>query len=165
VVLIVGSSPGVTEAVRKAGYEVRTVALSRQDAEAASKVRHVDTYNRTETAQDVVELTDALRATPGAAIVAAGNAAAATLLATAVAPIRFAVVDVSGLALSTDDGWLEKAYVPGAQRAGGMQTVLEAGGARLVVHGGGDRFGAGGEHVRAATLSPAEIVAALRSAR
>jgi hypothetical protein len=165
VVLIVGSSPGVTEAVRKAGYEVRTVALSRQAAEAASKVRHVDTYNRTETAQDVVELTDALRATPGAAIVAAGNAAAATLLATAVAPIRFAVVDVSGLALSTDDGWLEKAYVPGAQRAGGMQTVLEAGGARLVVHGGGDRFGAGGEHVKAATLSPAEIVAALRSAR
>ena len=165
VVLNAGASTAATEAVRKAGYEVRDVTFPAFDPSAAAKVRHLDTYNRTALAERVEAILAAERAHPGVLLIADGDAGVAGLLAAAIAPIRLAVVGVSGIDLSSDEQLLAHAYVPGLQRAGGLQTAVEAAGARVLVHGAGDRFGAPGAHVRTTSMSPAEIVDALRAAR
>ena len=165
VVFNAGASAAATEAVRRAGYEVREVTFPAFDPAAAAKVRHLDTYNRTEMAERVEAILDAERSHPGALLIADGDAGVAGLLAAAIAPIRLAVLGVSGIDLSTDEQLLAHAYVPGLQRAGGLQSAVEAAGGRVLVHGAGDRFGATGARVRTTSMTPAEIVAALRSAR
>ena len=72
------------------------------DTAAAAQIKHFETYNRTAAGQRVADIVSALRAHPGAALVASGDAALAGLLAAAVAPAHFAVLDVGNFDTSSD---------------------------------------------------------------
>ena len=113
-----------------------TIALTAFDAAAAEKVRHFDTYNRTAASQQVADIVDAIRAQPGAALVASGDAALAALLAAAIAPPRIAVLDVGGFDTSSDTDFLERLYIPGLRRAGDLQTAQT----ETVLHNAGERL-------------------------
>jgi hypothetical protein len=111
----------------------------------------------------VADIVAAVRAHPGAALVASGDAALAGLLATAVVPIRLAVLDVGNFDSSSDQDYLDHLYVPGLRRAGGLQTAASAGGAAVLVHNAGPRFALSGIRIERQRLSAADIAAALRS--
>jgi hypothetical protein len=113
--------------------------------------------------QRVTDIVSALRAHPGAALVADGDAALAGLLAAAVAPARLAILDVGSFDTSSDADYLEQLYIPGIRRAGGLQTAASMVGAAAVIHNAGDRFASGGVRVQRERLGPAQIVAALRA--
>ena len=81
---------------------MKKIAFTPFDAAAAAKVRHFETYNRTQAAQRVADIVAALGADPGAAIVATGDAALAALLASAVVTPRLAVLDVGAFDTSKD---------------------------------------------------------------
>src|SRR5205085_3519082 len=84
-VLLGASDPTLERLIRKAGMEPRIVPFTPFDRDAAAQVRHFETYNRTEASQRVADIVAALRAQPGAALVASGDTALAGLLAAAVA--------------------------------------------------------------------------------
>jgi BAAT / Acyl-CoA thioester hydrolase C terminal len=163
-VLVAGEAPEVEAALRKAGYTVRPITFTPFDKAAADKVRHFETYNRTPASQRVADIVSALRAEPGAMLVAAGDAALACALASAIEPPRLAVLDVQGFDTSRDDGFLAQLYAPGLRRAGDVQTASEIAQGRLVIHNAGPQFTASGARVQRARLTPAEIVSLLRSA-
>ena len=89
--------PEVEGALRKAGFTVRAIAFTPFDQAAADKVRHFETYNRTAASQRVADIVAALRAEPGAILVADGDAALAGALASAIELPRFAILDVERL--------------------------------------------------------------------
>ena len=128
------------------------------DSAAAAKISHFDTYNRTHAASASPTSSRPLRAYPGAALVATGDAALAGLLAAAIAPLRLAVLDVDQFDPSSDAALLEHLYIPGLQRAGGLQTAAHAAGRRVVVHDAGARFQLTGIEVQQAQLTAAAIV-------
>jgi hypothetical protein len=163
-VLVAGEAPDVESALRKAGYAVRPIAFTPFDQAAAAKVSHFDTYNRTPAAQRVADIVAALRAEPDGILVAAGDAALAGLLASAVAPPRAAILDVQGFETAGDGPFLAHLYIPGLRRAGDVQTASEIAEGRLVIHGAGPRFAASGARVQQARLTPAEILSLVRSA-
>ena len=72
--------PAVGKALASAGFRVQPIAFTPFDAAAAAKVRHFDTYNRTAAGQRVADIVAAVRANPGAAIVADGDVALAAIL-------------------------------------------------------------------------------------
>ena len=88
---------------------------------------------------------------------AAGDAALAGALASAIEPPRLAILDVQGFDTSRDDGFLAHLYVPGLRRAGDLQTASEIAPGRLVIHNAGAQFAASGARVQRARLAPAEI--------
>jgi hypothetical protein len=164
VVLVAGETSAAETALRKAGYTTRPITFTPFDQAAADKVRHLETYNRTPAAQRVADIVAALRAEPGAILVAAGDAALAGALASAIAPPRLAILDVQGFDTGADDGFLQRLYIPGLRRAGDLQTASEVAQGRIIVHHAGPQFAASGARVQQAALTPAEIVALVRRA-
>ena len=162
-VLIAGERADVASALRKAGYAPRPITFTPFDEAAAAKVRHFETYNRTPASQRVADIVAALRAEPGAILIAAGDAALAGVLASGIERPRLAILDVEGFDTSGDDDFLARLYVPGLRRAGDVQTASELAQGRLVIHNAGPRFAASGARVQGARLSPAEIVSLVRS--
>jgi hypothetical protein len=161
-VLVAGDQPDVVTALRKAGYAVRPIAFTPFDQAASDKVRHFETYNRTAASQRVADIVSALRVEPGAILVAAGDAALAGALASAIEPPRLAVLDVEGFSTADDDAYLARLYMPGLRRAGDLRTASDVAQGRLVIHNAGAVFDAPGARVRQARLTPAEIVALVR---
>jgi hypothetical protein len=158
VVLAAGVGTELESALRKAGFAVRGITFTPFDEAAAAKVRHFETYNRTPAGQRVADIVAALRAEPGAILVAAGDAALAGALASAIEAPRLAVLDVQGFDTSRDEGFLEHLYAPGLRRAGDVQTASEMAQGRLVIHDAGAQFDASGARVQRARLGAAEIV-------
>jgi hypothetical protein len=156
--------PEVEGALRKAGHAVRAITFTPFDQAAADNVRHFETYNRTAASQRVADIVAALRAQPGAILVAIGDAALAGALASAIEPPRFAILDVDGFDTGLDEAFLKRLYIPGLRRAGDVQTASEVAQGRLVIHNAGPQFAATGARVQPARLTPAEIVALVRQA-
>jgi dienelactone hydrolase len=162
VVLLADADAGLGRQLRERGFAPRPIAFRPFDAGAAAKVRHFETYNRTPAAQRVADIVEAVRAHPGAAVVASGDAALAALLASAVAPPRLAVLNVGAFDTSDDGAYAERLYVPGLRRAGDLTTAARLAGDRMVIHNAGARFSLEGVAVRREKLTPAAIVALLR---
>ena len=91
-----------------------------------------------------------MRANPGAAIVADGDAALAAILASRVAPVPVAILDVGRFDTSSDAAYLERLYIPGLRRAGDLQTAASLARGKVVVHNAGDRFAVSGVEVQRA---------------
>jgi hypothetical protein len=163
-VLVAHRDPAVAKALASAGFAVKAMGFAPFDEGAAAKVRHFDTYNRTAAGQRVEEVVGAVNANPGAAIVADGEAALATLLASAVASVPVAVLDVGRFDTSSDASYLDRLYIPGLRRAGDLRTAASLARGKVVVHNAGDHFGVAGVETHAQALTPAEIVAAVRQA-
>lgn len=161
-VLIAGSDAPLERQIQAAGFTVKSIAFTPFDVEAASKISHFATYNRTAASQRVADIVADLRANPGAALVASGDAALAGLLAIAVAPVRMAILDVGTFDTSSDTDFVERLYIPGLRRAGGLATAAALAGQRLVIHNAGERFTLNGARVDRTKLTAREIVALLR---
>ncbi len=149
-------------ALRRAGFAVRRVAFTPQDAGAAAKIEHFETYNRTPASQRVADVARALREAPHAMLVADGDAGPAGLLALAVAPADRAVLDVGQFDTSSDTAYLERLYIPGLLRAGGLQTAASMAAGPIVVHNAGSRFELKGPAILSGRLSVPEIVSRLK---
>jgi len=162
VVLLAGDDAEIERELRAGRFTVKTIAFTPFDAAAAAKIRHFETYNRTAAAQKVADIVAAIRADPGAAIVASGDLALAALLASAVASPRLALLDVGDFDTSKDEDFVDRLYVPGLRRAGDLQTTATVGGDALVIHGAGEHFALAGVDVSRAKLSAKDIVARLR---
>jgi hypothetical protein len=160
-VLLAGSDAALEKLLRARGLTVKRIVFTPFDAEAASKIEHFETYNRTAAAQRVMDIVVELRAHPDAAIVATGDAALAGLLAAAIAPLRIAVLDVGTFDTSSDADFVERLYIPGIRRAGDFSTAAVLARGRLVIHNAGERFVLGGSPVQRTKLSATEIVALL----
>ena len=132
---------------------LRPIAFTPFDAQAAAKIPQFETYNRTAASQRVADIVAAMRVSPGAAIVASGDAALAAWLAAAVVPGRVAILDVGTFNTSTDNDFLDRLYVPGLRRAGDLETASALAGNGLVVHNTADR----------AKLTPRDIVRLLKA--
>jgi dienelactone hydrolase len=163
-VLLAHSDPAVGKALTNAAFAVRPIAWTPFDAAAAAKTQHFDTYNRTAASQRVADIVAAVRANPGAAVVADGDAALAALLASAVASASVAILDVGSFDATNDQGYLERLYIPGLRRAGDLQTAAALTRGKVVVHNAGDRFTLTGVTVQPRALTAGEITAALRQA-
>jgi len=162
VVLMTGADAELERELKNARFIVKQVPFRAFDSAAAAKIRHFETYNRTSAGQRVADIVAALRADPGAAIVASGDAALAALLASAVVAPRLAVLDVGEFDTSKDDDFVDRLYVPGLRRAGDLQTAASVGGDALVIHGAGEQFLLEGVKVARAKLGAKEIVERLR---
>jgi dienelactone hydrolase len=162
VVLLADADADVERRLRERGFTPRRIAFRPFDAEAAAKVRHFETYNRTHAAGRVADIVQAIRDAPGAALVAGGDAALAGLLASAVAPPRRAGRNVGASDTSDDAMYVERLDVPGLRRAGDLTTAARIAGGRLVIHNAGDRFVLGGVEVKRSKLTADEIVALVR---
>jgi hypothetical protein len=161
-VLVAHTDPAVGKALSSAGFSLRPIAFAPFDSDAAAKVSHFDTYNRTAAGQRVADIIAAVRANPGAAIVADGDAALAALLASGFAPTPIAILDVGRFDTSSDAAYVERLYIPGLRRAGDLQTAASLARGKVLVHNAGDRFAVSGVEVRARSLTPEEIVRTLR---
>jgi hypothetical protein len=159
VVITAAAEPDVVTALTRAGFEVRPVRFTAFDSEAAGKVRHFETYNRTAASQRVSDIVTAVRQAPNAVLVAGGDAALPALLAAAVTPIRRAIVDVDGFDASDDGAFLERAYIPGLRRAGDLRTAASMAAGEIVVHDARDRFKISGVLIEREALTPLAIVA------
>ena len=160
-VLLAHSDAAVAKVLAGAGFTVRPIAFAPFDAAAAAKVQHFDTYNRTPAGQRVADVSAAIRANPGAAVVADGDAALAAILASAVTAAPIAILDAGRFDASNDAAYLERLYIPGLRRAGDLRTAAALARGRLLIHNAGDRFAAGVE-AQAVQLSAGEIVKVLR---
>jgi hypothetical protein len=146
----------------KAGFTVRRVRATPFDAEAAAKVSHFETYNRTAASQRVADIVRTLEENPGAAVVADGDWGLAALLAAAVAPAARVVADVARFDIDSDDAFLEHLDIPGLRRAGDLRTALTMTTARVVTHNAGDRFVLDGAQVQHDKLTADRIMELLR---
>jgi hypothetical protein len=158
--VVAGSQPEVEALLRKSGFLVRSVAFTPFDPVAAAKIIHFDTYNRTAASQRVADIVSALRESPSAVLVANGDAALPALLASAIVPVRRAVVDVAGFDTTSDAQFLDRVYIPGLRRAGDFQTAAAMARGELIAHNAGDVFHVSGLQVERQLLTPAQIVAA-----
>ena len=157
-VLLAGVNPDLERRLQRAGLTVKNIQFATFDAIAAGKIRHFETYNRTAASQRVADIVAAVRAQPGAALVADGDAALAGLLASAIAPIPTAILDVGEFDTSSDEAFLDRLYIPGLRRAGDLQTAAAMARGRLVIHHAGAAFNLAGVPVERRELSPDEIV-------
>jgi hypothetical protein len=164
VVLVAGDTASVQSALRSAGFDVRAIRFTPYDATAAAKVEHFDTYNRTAASQRVADIVAAVRATPGAIVVAAGDEALAAALASAIEPPRAAVLDVRGFDMARDEAFLAHLDIPGIRKAGDLTTASELAGKHVHFHNAGAAFRALGASVRETALTPSEIVQIVRAA-
>src|SRR3954467_15089032 len=111
-VLLTRHDPELERALTAARFTPMMIDFTPFDAEAATKIHHFETYNRPSAGQRVADVVAAVRAHPGAALVADGDAALAALLASAVVPIRLAVLDVDGFDASGDQAFVDHLYIP-----------------------------------------------------
>ena len=163
VVFVAGAGTAVEQGLRRSGFDVRRLPDQPFDSAAAAKVRHFETYNRTPAARRVAVLVEALRAAPGAALVAGGDVALAAMLAAATAPPRVLIADVGGFDTSSDDEFAARLYIPGIRRAGDLQTAAAAYKGKLVVHNAGGRFTVRGVKPLPNKLTTEQIVAELEN--
>ena len=161
-VLVAGIEPSLEKELRSAGLAITSIDFTPFDAEEASKIPHFDTYNRTAAGQRVADIVNALRKSPDAALVAAGDAALAGLLASAVETGRAAILDIGQFDATADAAFVERLYIPGLRRAGDLSTAIAVAGERVVVHNAGDRFPGAVANLRREKLNSREILAALR---
>jgi X-Pro dipeptidyl-peptidase (S15 family) len=161
-VLLAGNDPDLVKTLQAARFAVRVIGFTPFDADAASKIRHFETYNRTAASQRVADIAAELQKNPGAILVAGADAGLEALLAAAAAPVRLAVVDAGAFDTSSDAQFVERLYIPGLRRAGDLQTAAAIAGDRLVVHNGGAAFGIKAPRVREARLTTTEIVSLIR---
>src|SRR5206468_4715855 len=99
---------------------------------------------------------------PGALLVAGSEFGPAALLATAVAPVSRAVIDIGQFDNSSDQMFVDQLYIPGIRRAGDFQTAVSMQTGLVVVHNGGGHFRIDGARVLSEKLTPAGIVEMLR---
>jgi len=163
-VLLANPDPDLERSLTKAGVRVSAIAFTKYDAEAAAKIHHFETYNRTPASQRVADIVAAVRAHPGASVIAEGDEALATILAGAIVPIPIAILDVA-FDSSSDAAFVEHLYIPGLRRAGDLQTAVSMAAGQIVVHDQGSGFVVKGVDSRAAKLTPAEIAALLTKPR
>ena len=156
-VLLASGDTELTSALTAAGLRVQPISLTRFDSDAAAKIRHFDTYNRTAASQRVADIVAAVRANPGAALVADGDEALAGMLALAVVDAPLAILDVGQFDTSSDQSFLDHVYIPGLRRAGDLQTAASLAHGRIVVHDAGERFTVKGIDLRPGKLTPREI--------
>jgi dienelactone hydrolase len=161
-VIAAGLDAGVERELRSAGVTIKTIDFTPFDAEEAAKIPMFDTYNRTAASQRVADIVEALRASPDAALVAAGDTALAGLLALAVVPGRRAVLDVDNFNTGSDEEVVARLYIPGLRRAGDMSTAAEMAGDGVIIHNAGEHFKLSGVNAKKDKLTPREIVALLR---
>jgi hypothetical protein len=156
-VLLTRADPEIERELQRRKVRPVLVQFTPFDTAAAAKIRHFETYNLTAAAQQVADLVAALRANPGAGVVADGPAALAALLALAVEGGGRSVLDVGDFDTSSDDAFVRSLFIPGLRRAGDLQTAsLLANGA--VIHNAGPRFEVRGLTPRRAKLGAREIV-------
>ena len=161
-VLLADADPEVERALQAAGFTVRPLAFTEVDETAAAKISEFEGYNRTTASRRVETIVAAARNAPGATLVASGDAALAGLLASAVAPIGRAILDVDGFDTSSDEDFLARLYIPGLRRAGDLETAAALAGGRIVVHNAGERFVVRGLEGQQGKLSAREIVDRIR---
>ncbi len=147
------------------GLTVRRVAFTPFDAEAASKIRHFETYNRTPASQRVADIVAEARKHPGAVLVAGADAGLEALLAAAITHVRLAVIDAGRFDPSADAAFVDRLYIPGLRRAGDLQTAAAMVRGRLIVHNAGTAFKVPALAVHAEPLAPHEIVKLVRELR
>jgi len=164
-VLLEAANAELEQALTKAGLQPKAIAFTQFDTQAAAKVNHFETYNRTAASQRVADIVAALRANPGAVLIADGDAALASILAAAIVPVRLAILDVNGFDSSNDQAFVEHLYIPGLRRAGDLQTAASMSRGDVIVHNAGTAFTVATLHPRAAKLSAAEIVALVRKSQ
>jgi hypothetical protein len=162
-VLVAGTDASLAPLLTRAGFSVQAVTFSPFDAAAAAKVRHFETYNRTAASQRVADLVAAIRATPGAALVASGDAALAGLLARAIADVPLAVLDIDRFDRSSDAAFLDHLDIPGLRRAGDLATAASLAHGKVIVHDAGNRFTLTGVDIRPEQIPDEEIAKTLRS--
>jgi dienelactone hydrolase len=161
-VLLAGNDPELANALQAARLAVRPIAFTPFDADAASKVRHFETYNRTPAAQRVFDIVAEIEKNPGAVLVAGPDAGLESILAAAVTPVRLAVVDAGAFDTTDDTRFIERLYIPGLRRAGDLQTAATMAGDRLVVHNAGPAFKVDAPRVQAPPLTAREIINRIR---
>lgn len=164
-VLIAGQDEELERRLRAARFTVQPIPFKSFDGEAAGKIRHFETYNRTPAAQRVADIVAALRANPSAALVASGDAALAGLLATAIHTPPAAILDVGDFDTGDDVAYVERLYVPGLRRAGDLGTAAAVAGDAVVIHGAGEKFVVSTGSVARSRLDAAEIIRRLRGRR
>jgi Acetyl xylan esterase (AXE1) len=160
--ILAGGSQELKTAFSRAGFAVQEIRFTPYDAEAAAKINHFDTYNRTAAGQQVADVVRALDESPDSVLVADAEFGPAALLALAVAPVARAVVDIDRFDNSSDQTFVDRLYIPGLRRAGDFQTAIALATGSVTVHNTGDRFKLAGARMLPAKLSAAEIVAQLR---
>jgi len=163
-VLLGAPNPELERALGAAGLRASVIPFTRFDSVAAGKIHHFDTYNRTAASQRVADIVAAVRAQPGAALIADGEAGLAGLLAAAIVPVPLAVLGVDQFDSSSDAAYVDHLYIPGLRRAGDLQTVASMARGEIVVHDAGSRFSVPGLRAQSARLTPSEIVALVRKA-
>jgi dienelactone hydrolase len=161
-VVLAGSDRDLETALQRAGFVVRLVRPSPYDREAAAKINHFDTYNRTEASQHVADVVRALDDNPGALLVAGGDLGPAALLATAVVPVSRAVIDVAQFDNRSDQMFVDRLYIPGLRRAGDFATAVGMAGGQVVIHNAGGQFRLDGARVVSEKLTAADVIASLR---
>jgi hypothetical protein len=164
-VLVDTADPALERELSRKALRVVPIRFTPFDETAAAKIRHFETYNRTPASQRVADIVAALQAHPDAGIVAQGDAALAALLATVIVRPRAAVLDVAGFDPSIDDDYLQRLFIPGVRRAGGIETAV-ASGRRVLIHNSRRGFGGvarGDVEVETRRLTPREIADAIES--
>ncbi len=106
-VLLGASNPELERGLKAAGFQASVISFTRFDAQAAAKVNHFETYNRTPASQRVADIVAAVRAQPDAVVIADGDAALASILAAAIVPIRLAILDVNSFDSSNDQAFVD----------------------------------------------------------
>ena len=162
-VIVEGIDAELEKELRSARFiTVKTIDFTPFDADEAAKIPFFDTYNRTAASQRVADIVDALRASPDAVLVVAGENALAGLLALAIETERRALLDVGDFDTANDAAFVERLYMPGLRRAGDLSTALALAGDRAVIHNAGPRFSLDGSPVRREKLTPKEILELLK---
>jgi hypothetical protein len=161
-VIIAGIDAELEKQLRSARFTIKAVEFTPFDAEEAAKIPMFDTYNRTAASQKVADIVEALRGSPDAVLISAGDVALAGMLALAMETGRRAVLDVGDFDTTSDAAFVERLYMPGLRRAGDLSTAAALAGDRVVVHNAGARFTPDGITVKHEKLTPKEIVALLR---
>jgi len=164
-VLLGAADAALERELTRAGFRVSIIPFTPFDAAAAGKVGHFETYNRTAASQRVADIVAAVRAHPGAPLVADGDAALAGLLATAIAPVPLAVLGVGPFDTSNDADYVSHVYIPGLRRAGDFQTAASMSHGNIVIHDAGPGFSVRGLRAQSTRLTPSEIAALVRKTR
>jgi dienelactone hydrolase len=161
-VIVAGIDAELEKEFFAAKFILKPVDFTPFDAEEAAKIPFFDTYNRTAASQRVADIVDALRATPDAVLVVAGNAALEGLLALAIETERRALLDIGDFDTANDAAFLDRLYMPGLRRAGDLSTAFALAGDRAVIHNVGPSFNLDGSSLRREKLTPKEIVELLK---
>jgi hypothetical protein len=160
-VVLATENPDLQAALVRAGFVVRPVKATPFDADAAAKISHFETYNRTAASQRVADIIHTLDENPTAMLVADGEFGLPALLALAVSPVARAVIDVAQFDNASDQAFVERLYIPGLRRAGDLQTAIGMAAGPVVIHNAGDRFTLSGARIEPQKLTPAQISSAL----